>query len=157
MTMWYAIQVRPSFESSASDSLKRAGYSVFCPMASIRGRRFVMFSGYLFVTDPDDVGLSRMAWAWHVIRILGGPRPTPIPQAVIDVITGMEEDGAVPLSMSGSFMRTFTPGEFVRVVDGVMRDLTGIVSQVDGDRVSVVLDGAMRAVVHAAADSLASA
>lgn len=162
MTDWYVVQVRPSFENIAAGSLQRAGYETFCPMASIRGRRVVAFSGYLFLNDPfagteDEMGLSRAAWSWGVIRLLGGPNPMSIPQAVIDTIVDeMNEEGLIPLNLAGVPLRVFSPGELVQVIAGVMEGVRGNVNWADKRSVAIVPNGVWRATILARLEEVVS-
>ena len=145
-------------EAVAEASLRRSGYEVFCPMVSIRGRRLVMFSGYLFISDAADLGLSRAMWAWGVIRLLGGLNAIPVDEMVIQLILDrLTDDGAMPLNAAGHLVQEFSPGEFIQVIYGSLEGVRGYVDRVDGSRVSFNPEGALGATIHANIDEIAPA
>lgn len=145
---WYVVQTQPRAEGKAALNLARQGYQVYLPRYLRRRRharrvetvRSPLFPGYLFVavdiatqrwrSIQSTIGVSRL--------ICNGDHPAAVPQAVIDQIRGRENgDGLVQLSRQSPF----TPGDSVRIRDGIFESCLGLFeSLTDGERVAVLLD-----------------
>jgi transcriptional antiterminator RfaH len=145
---WYVVQTQPHAESKAVEHLARQGFGAYLPRYLKRRRHArkveliaaPLFPRYLFVA----VDLEMQRWrAIHstsgVSRLVcNGDEPAPVP---LDVVTALQqrEDAAGFVTLERR--PQFTPGERVRVVDGIFTDSLGLFEgMADRDRVAILLD-----------------
>lgn len=145
---WHVAFTQPNAETRAAAHLANQDFPVYLPRFMKRrriGRREIrgpspLFPRYLFV--GVDVGHQRwrsingtVGVSWLVCQ---GDRPAAIDASVIEAIAGREdEDGLIKLSP----LRSFRPGEPVRIIGGVFTDQLGLYEgMADHDRVRILLD-----------------
>jgi transcriptional antiterminator RfaH len=145
---WYVVQTQTHAESKAVEHLARQGFGAYLPRYLKRRRHArkveliaaPLFPRYLFVA----VDLEMQRWrAIHstsgVSRLVcNGDEPAPVP---LDVVTALQqrEDAAGFVTLERR--PQFTPGERVRVVDGIFTDSLGLFEgMADRDRVAILLD-----------------
>jgi len=143
---WYVVHSHPRKESFVGDRIGDLGREVFFPTMAERrlGCRKAsvgpLFPGYLFARLSEREGdLPRVRWTHGVRGVLGdseGPRP--VDAALVDMIrVRADRRGRVRL---GAGLRK---GDRVRVVDGPLAGLVGVLEQpATGalERVCVLLD-----------------
>jgi transcriptional antiterminator RfaH len=145
---WYVVQTQPHAEAKAVEHLARQGFGAYLPRYLKRRRHArkveliaaPLFPRYLFV----DVDLETQRWrAIHstsgVSRLVcNGDEPAPVPLDVVSALQQREDAaGFVKLERRPQF----TPGERVRVVDGIFTDRLGLFEgMADRERVAILLD-----------------
>ncbi|HEX4842260.1 MAG TPA: transcriptional activator RfaH [Limnobacter sp.] len=157
MAQWYVMYTKPRLEAVAEDNLLRQHYRVFFPKALVRKRKpsqgvvevvEPLFPRYLFVRleqGVDDFSKLRSTKGCVDLVKFGG-KPTPVPNALVDLIAQQASDQGV-LDLSAA--QQLDIGTQVRVADGPFEGLVGtIAKQKSADRVLVLLNvlGAERAV-----------
>ena len=144
---WYVVHTHLHAEARAASHLERQGYSIYLPRY-LRRRRHArrvdtvarpLFPRYLFVT------VDRLAQRWRGIQstigvahlVCNGERPAVVPSAVIDELLGRQnEAGFIRLDRP-----RFSPGDKIRVVDGVFATGLGLFEgMTDHQRVAILLD-----------------
>lgn len=143
---WYVIQCHPHREAFVRERIRDLGRDVFLPLLSERRSKarervlVPMFRGYLFaLLCKADGDIPRVRWTHAVRRILGdvgGPRP--IDAAVVETLRNRADRAGRVRTMD-----RFHAGERVRVVDGPLAGLIGIVEwsgSTPSERVCVLLD-----------------
>jgi transcription elongation factor/antiterminator RfaH len=143
---WYVIQSHPRKERFVQGRIQDLEREVFLPIVSERrqGHRRAtlgpLFPGYLFARLSPSIGdLARVRWTQGVRRVLGdGKGPRPVDDRLIEAIRAQADaTGRVRLG------RGLRRGERVRVVDGPLAGLLGILERVastPAERVCVLLD-----------------
>jgi len=148
MMRWYAVHARPSSEAKAADNLKRQGYATYLPrhrrwVRHARRREIVLrplFPRYLFV------GIDRDAMPWLPVLstvgvasvVCGADGPTPVPDAVIDLLRRHEREGAFDELAPA---RCLQAGDRVRIAEGAFENIVGrLVAAGDTDRVLILFD-----------------
>jgi transcriptional antiterminator RfaH len=148
VTAWYVVQTQPNAERKAVFNLMRQGYQVYLPQY-LRRRRHArrvetvkapLFPRYLFVAA--DAAAQR----WRAIQstigvarlVCQGDRPAAVPAHIVAQLRAREdENGIVRLAR----VPMFTPGDMVRVQDGIFESCLGLVEGLtDGERVAILLD-----------------
>lgn len=160
---WFVVYAKQGQERLAETHLNRQGYHTYLPRIAVQRRHarktmavtVPMFPRYLFVR----VDLERMPWRaiYSTVGVVSlvsfGPRPSSVPDAVIDEIRQREgEDGLVRLPPAAAFQ----PGEAVEMADGPMRDLKALFTvPSEKQRVVVLMSLLGRQVpVHVSPDNL---
>jgi transcription antitermination factor NusG len=140
---WYAIRTRPRHEKVVKYSLESAGIEAFLPVCpQIRcwsDRRkvveFPLFPGYLFARTTWSIQARVRVFQTNGVIAFVGPRneATPIPEPQIEAVrslTGLE----VPCSPHPYL----AVGQRVRIRNGALQGLEGILVRVAGDHSLVV-------------------
>jgi transcriptional antiterminator RfaH len=145
---WYVVQAQPHAEQKASAHLQRQGFGIYLPRYLKRRRHArrvetvaaPLFPRYLFVA------IDTSAQQWRCIQstlgvsrlVCNGDQPAAVPNGVVENLQRhQDEQGFVRLSVAPQF----TPGDKVRVLDGVFTSCLGLYEKMtDGERVAVLLD-----------------
>ena len=133
---WYAVWVRSHFEQLVLDQLSARGFQLFLPTIKTWSRRggtrhvipVPMFPGYLFVHHAmDKHGYVQVLQARGVVRILGErwDRLAPVDDAEIAAVQQLATSDVHVLPHP--YLRE---GHRVRIVDGPLTDLEGVLLQV---------------------------
>lgn len=145
---WYVVQTHVHSEMKAAAHLARQGFSTYLPRYLKRRRharkietvKVPLFPRYLFVdidratqgwrTIQSTIGVSRL--------VCNGDEPAPVPLGVIsDLLQREDADGLIPLN----FAPRFTPGDKIRVLDGLFTGCLGLFQgMTDQERVAILLD-----------------
>jgi transcription antitermination factor NusG len=138
---WYALQLRTRWESSTATLLCGKGYQTFLPTYKISRRgssrpkevRAPLFPGYLFcrfnVCDRLPVLITP-----GVISVVGTGRvPIPVEESEIEAIQRMVSTG-VPLEPC-PYLEV---GQLIRVEDGALSGIEGVLTSFKGTRRIVV-------------------
>jgi transcriptional antiterminator RfaH len=145
---WYVVQTQPHAEIKAMGHLIRQGFVAYLPRYLKRRRHArrvetvaaPLFPRYLFVTvDVETQRWRSIHSTTGVARLVcNGDDPAPVPPDVVAALQLREDDaGFVKLERR----QQFTPGERVRVVDGVFADNLGLFEgMADKERVAILLD-----------------
>ncbi|MFO1149371.1 MAG: transcriptional activator RfaH [Alsobacter sp.] len=146
---WYAVQSQPNAELRAAEHLDRQGFACYVP-TYLKQRRHArrvetvkapFFPRYLFVR----LDVARQRWravnsTVGVTRLVGrGLLPTPVMPGVVDEIRRREgPDGMLRVAPAAA---RFSPGDAIRVTDGVFEACQGLfLALTDKDRVAILLD-----------------
>lgn len=147
LSRWYVVQTHVHAESKAAAHLLRQGYDIYLPRYLKRRRHArrvesvpaPLFPRYLFV--GFDMG-SR----WRSIQstqgvshlICNSNEPAVLPESVVAELRRREDDnGFIRLDPQP----LYSPGDKVRVVDGVFGESFGLFEgMADRDRVAILLD-----------------
>ncbi len=132
---WYAVRVRPRHERAVDAALRARGVESFLPTHCVRRvwsdrvktLREPLFPGYLFCR-LDRLRRRGVVEVPGVVQIVGfGGSPTPIGDEELDAIRALSSSGAklTPL-------KAWKPGRLVRVVEGALAGVTGVLDQVRG-------------------------
>jgi transcription antitermination factor NusG len=135
MPYWCA-QTEGNREAVAERFLTMAGYSVYYPRISERGRVRALFLSYLFVVQA--LQWHRARWTVGVVRIVAGSggEPAVIGDHVIDGIRAREKGGLVVLPEAPRLK----PGDPVHIARGAFAGLSGLVAGMRGhERVAILL------------------
>lgn len=147
---WFALTVKPRHEKAASAYLDRKGLEAYLPLYKAQRRwsdRFrevemCLFPGYVFCRFPFTNRLDVLN-APSVHSIVGfGDRETPLSEDEISSIRAILASGAPVLPWE--YLKV---GERVRIIDGALRDVEGIlVRERDAWRVVVNVELLQRSV-----------
>jgi transcription antitermination factor NusG len=147
---WYALTVKPRHEKAATAYLDRKGLEAYLPLYRVRRRwsdrmrevEMCLFPGYVFCRFPFASRLDVLN-APSVHSIVGfGDREVPVAQEEIDSIRAILASGARVLPWE--YLKV---GERVRIIDGSLRDVEGIlVRERDAWRVVVGVELLQRSV-----------
>ena len=138
---WFAIRVRPRYEKQVAESLESKGIKTLLPFYLARRRwsdrvkqiELPLFDGYLFCQTSPDVRLPVLVTP-GVIHFVGcGNIPVPIEQHEIEAIQKVVCAGAA--ARPWPFLRQ---GDRVRVDEGPLRNLEGILVKNDGGEQVVI-------------------
>jgi transcription antitermination factor NusG len=130
---WVAVQVQTNREKSVASALKIRHYDPFLPLYTLKKRWFdrtvqleiPLFAGYLFcrwILCPS----CRIVDIPGVIRIVGGKQPLSVEDAEVEAIQRVVASGLH--SRPWEFLRS---GEEVRIIDGPLRGVDGILVRTD--------------------------
>jgi transcriptional antiterminator RfaH len=145
---WYVVQTHPHAEHKAATHLIRQGYGVYLPRY-LRRRRHArrietvptpLFPRYMFVAIDMTVQRWRCIQStFGVSRLVcNGDEPAALPNGVVESLQEhQDEQGFVRLNVPSRF----TPGDKVRVLDGVFVACLGLYEKMtENERVAVLLD-----------------
>jgi transcriptional antiterminator RfaH len=145
---WYVVQTRPHAEARAAQNLKRQGFGTYLPRYCKRRRHArrvenvtaPLFPRYLFVAA--DLATQR----WRAIHstfgvsqlVCHGEAPVPVTESILQELwRRQDEAGYVRLDSAPRF----SPGDKVRVSDGVFSSCLGLFEgMTDSQRVAILLD-----------------
>jgi transcriptional antiterminator RfaH len=145
---WFVVQTQSHAEAKAASHLKRQGFETYLPRYLKRRRHarrietiaVPLFPRYMFVAV--DMAVQR----WRAIQstigvarlVCNGDGPAAVAVAVIEGLKCREDErGFVKIERRPRF----SPGDKVRVVDGVFSACLGLFDGVtDGERVAILLD-----------------
>jgi transcriptional antiterminator RfaH len=143
---WYVVHTKVRQEQTACENLARQGYSVYMPRIKIlkrsRGRQQAqqepMFPRYIFV-QPGSAAHSiapvrSTLGVTSIVRF--GQEPAVMRPAILKSIRDFEVRRN---EASDQDISPFQPGERVRVADGPLIGLEGLISDVSQDRVVVLM------------------
>jgi len=141
---WYAVWTRARHEFTVREDLKGKGLEVFLPTVERASRRrdrrriltVPLFPNYVFVhADLDKERYIQVARTLGVVTVLGWQEKNPvwIPDEQIQSVKILI-DRTIPLAQH-PFLRA---GQWVRVVDGPLKDVVGIIQAVKGGRKLIV-------------------
>jgi transcription antitermination factor NusG len=160
MSYWVA-QIDMRREGLATYCLQLAEYELYAPRVRTArergGHRVVpLFPGYLFLLATAR-GWWRARWAPGVVRLVlgGGEEPATVSDAVIDELQSRERGGLIVLPPPLRPGDKFRQGDRVKITDGVLRGLVGLVEGMrPHERVGVLLEllGSVRPIELPSAD-----
>jgi transcriptional antiterminator RfaH len=143
---WYVVHTKVRQEQTACENLARQGYMVYMPRIKIlkrsRGRQQAqqepMFPRYIFVQPGSDAhSIAPVRSTLGVTSIVRfGQEPAVMRPAILKSIREFE---ARRNEASDQDISPFQPGERVRVADGPLTGLEGLISDVSQDRVVVLM------------------
>jgi transcriptional antiterminator RfaH len=143
---WYVVHTKVRREQTACENLARQGYAVYMPRIKIlkrtRGRQHAqqepMFPRYIFVQPGSDAhSIAPVRSTLGVSSIVRfGQEPAVMRPAILKSIRDFE---ARRNEASDQEISPFQPGERVRVADGPLTGLEGLISDVSQDRVVVLM------------------
>lgn len=143
---WYVCYTKPRQEPLARIKLEEQGYEVYLPMLPRWDRRSgvwcraeqVMFPRYSLVrcgrSGQSIAPIRNTPGVTGLVRF--GVTPATLSETVVEAIRAIAERGNQNLKAE---MAPFRVGEQVRVADGPLKGLAGIVSAVAAERVAVLL------------------
>lgn len=144
---WYVGHTKPKQEDHVSVQLAELGLQVFLPKVCVRRKRRghttsqvePLFPGYVFIAaNLTPPVWNAIRWTRGVKAILGcNGIPSPVSDAPIALIMRQVSGDGVVQSTSA-----FAPGDPVRITDGLLAGLSGILERgaSRSGRVQVLLD-----------------
>jgi transcription antitermination factor NusG len=138
---WYALQVRARWEDSTSNLLSNKGYRTFLPTIKAKERRggrskeiaAPLFSGYVFC-QFDAVNRLPILVTPGVIAVVGRGRiPVPIEDSEVAALQKVVSSGFQPEPWP-----YLEVGQTIRIEDGALNGLEGILVSFKGSRRIVV-------------------
>jgi transcriptional antiterminator RfaH len=143
---WYVVHTKVRQEQTACENLARQGYAVYLPQIKVlkrsRGRQRAqqepMFPRYIFVQPGSNAqSIAPVRSTLGVTSIVRfGQEPAVVRPAIMK---GIREFEARRNEASDQDISPFQPGERVRVADGPLTGLEGLISDVSQDRVVVLM------------------
>jgi transcriptional antiterminator RfaH len=143
---WYVIHTKPRQEQVACDNLMRQGYLVYLPrikvIKRIGGRQQTviepLFPRYLFLQPASTVqSLAPVRSTLGVTTIVCfGQAPA---QMRADVLQNIRDFEAHRNATKDADINPLKPGQQVRVADGPLAGLAGLISSVSKERVIVLM------------------
>jgi transcription antitermination factor NusG len=140
---WYALQTRPRHEKVVKYSLESSGIETFLPVCpqirSWSDRRkvveFPLFPGYIFARTAWSMQARVRVFQTNGVIAFVGPRKeaTPIPEQQIDAVRSLI--GSQAECRPHPYL---TVGQRVRIRNGALQGLEGILVRVAGDHTLVV-------------------
>lgn len=146
MNRWYAVHTHPKGERKAFDNLRRQGFEAYLPVYGKKRRHarksdYVaapLFPRYLFVhMDPEASRWRSIRSTYGVVHLVcSGDSPVPLPAGIVEGIKAQESgQGFVQMDLPLPFKR----GDKVEVLEGPLKELTGIFQCLSDDRRVIVL------------------
>lgn len=143
---WYVVHTKVRQEQTACENLARQGYAVYLPRIKIlkrsRGRQQThlepMFPRYIFL-QPGSIAhsIAPVRSTLGVVTIVRfGQKPAVLKPEVLHHIRDFE---ARQNEAREADISPFQPGERIRVVDGPLTGLEGLISNVSQERVIVLM------------------
>jgi transcription antitermination factor NusG len=138
---WFAIYVKPRTEWCVAETLQSKGYEHFLPhyaCAPISGRRskgsrLPLFPGYVFCRY-DSTAKGLIVTTPGIIRIVGyGNAPIPVDEQEIAALKTVMDSG-----LNAKPWPNLEFGDRVRIQDGPLRGLTGVLRSVNKRRQLVI-------------------
>lgn len=166
MMRWYAVHTHPKGEVKARENLQRQGFDAYLPLYRKKRRHarkvdYVatpLFPRYLFVSMDTEASRWRSIRSTYGVLhlVCNGEQPAPLPEGVVEAIKARADADGMVLLDGGI---PFKPGQKVEVLEGPLKNLTGIFQSVSDDmRVIVLLEMLGRPVtVRLPADALSQA
>ncbi len=142
---WRVLWTKSHCEQLVHDQLVAAGFDPFLPKMQVWSRRggvrrriqVPMFAGYFFLDEPltKDAHL-RVKKARGLVRVLGESwdRPALVPEAEIEAIRRIVDAG-----VSVTTHPYLREGQRVRMAEGPLRDVSGVLLRYDAPRGLLVL------------------
>jgi transcriptional antiterminator RfaH len=144
---WYAVVSKPRQEQSALENLQRQGFECFLPMAenpyqrrSKKHQRIVepLFPRYLFLrADASQQNLAPVRSTKGVMSMVRfGIELAVVPESVIHAIKMSQntETGLIKIEPV-----SIKPGDKVRVFDGPLAGITGVVQETNSNNRAMIL------------------
>ncbi|MCX8139757.1 MAG: KOW motif-containing protein [Gemmataceae bacterium] len=141
---WAALRTAARWEKSLAQALEQAGVPVFLPLltrwTSSQGRRreslVPLFSGYLFVSEPDFLGNPRVLAATRrkVAQVLRPPDPRRLHAELLDLARLLSERQLVQERLVAQV------GDVVRILGGPLQGFLGRVVRLKPNRWALVLE-----------------
>jgi len=136
---WFAIQVQSTREKLVSTLLRHKGYEEFTPVYQVesgraKGTEKPLFPGYLFcrceyVPRVPPSGSAGILTTPGVIRILGFNRtPEPVEDSEIEGIRRL-----LSSRMAIQPLAQYAPGQQVKIMDGPLKNVEGVIITIAGD------------------------
>lgn len=149
-SFWYVLQTKPRQERLAHDNLLRQGYEAILPLVppslSLRKPRRgqaepspePLFPGYLFFRPSRETqSIAPVRSTLGVSRIVRfGESPAQMSAQLLDDLLNTIHSGADDLQIK---LKGLAEGLLVRVTDGPLAGLQGLVSRVGTERVVVLM------------------
>lgn len=146
MGSWYVVHCKPRSERLALEHLNRQGYVTYLPMLKVYSARKAdltrfeaMFPRYLFCQPHSpEQSIAPIRSTTGVIDIVRfGSKPATLAEALVAQIRCVEAQQHLlsPGGLSG-----LQSGSFVRVTEGPLTTLEGLVTSVADQRVSVLFE-----------------
>lgn len=143
---WYVVHTKVRQEQVAFDSLVRQGYVVYLPrikiLKRIRGRnqcrREPLFPRYLFIqvgSTTQSIGPVRSTVGVSAL-VRFGLEPATIQS---EKLTSIREFESFRNEVSDDELSPFRPGGWIRVADGPLSGLEGLISDASHQRVVVLM------------------
>lgn len=138
---WYALQVASHYEKLVSTGLNQRGYHQFLPLYRSRRRwsdryqdvDLPLFPGYVFCRLDVEHRLPVLTTP-GVVRIIGlGKMPVPVEEAEMAAVQAVASSGL--LMQPWPFLKV---GQTVRIEEGPLRNVTGILTEIDGAKRLIV-------------------
>lgn len=143
---WLVFYTKSRHEKKVRDFLLKKGYDVFLPMQKVMRQwsdrkkkvEVPLFNSYIFVFDhesaiPEILQVSGMAWN---VRYNG--KPAVLQPAEVELIRRFISTG---LFVDVVAKPDFTPGDKVKIIDGLLKGTTGILTDdLNRDKFGVVLE-----------------
>ena len=140
---WYALRIRTKWSQRIVQSLKNKQFITFNPTYSELSKRKdrkkllnkPIFGGYLFVQAKLTTSLHLEILKTHGVTdfIKNDHNPIPIPDDQIEKIRSLEEH----LEQCTTLSSEFIPGDPVRIIEGPLAGLIGLVDQIDRNRLRI--------------------
>jgi transcription antitermination factor NusG len=138
---WYALQVASRCEKAVASGLALRGYNEFLPL--FRSRRkwsdrlqdvdLPLFPGYVFCQLDVNRRLPALLIP-GVVRIVGlGKTPIPVDEGEIGAVQAVVKSGL--LAQPWPFLKV---GQTVTIEEGPLRNVTGILAEIDGSERLIV-------------------
>jgi len=131
---WYVIRVKGNAEKTAAQSLINRGVTVFLPLQKRPSKRknvglidIPLFAGYIFGQFDHRDALKVVACPGVVQILCRGTVPEPVDPAEMRSLLVLSRT-AVAISL----LPTFTRGQKVRITEGPLADVEGIVLRDNG-------------------------
>jgi transcription antitermination factor NusG len=138
---WFAVHVKPRAEWSVAEALRSKGYEHFLPhyvcrpdfRRRSRHGRFPLFPGYVFCRY-DSPAIGMIVTTPGVLRVVGyGNAPIPVDENEIAALRTIMDSG-----LGARPWPRLEPGDYVRIDDGPLRGLTGVLCRVNKRRQLIV-------------------
>ena len=132
---WYALHVRPRFERHVQTHLEDKGYEVFYPTYTatrkwsdrVKCISLPMFPGYVFCRFNVHARLPILVTPGVSSVVGAGKTPIQVDEAELEVIRRVMESGVA--AQPWPYLKV---GESVRIENGPLEGLTGIVTRIKG-------------------------
>lgn len=147
---WIVAYTKPKHEYAVLDKLSKAGFVSYIP--TIRERRkwsdrkkwieVPLFKSYVFInTEPkNSLSVSKINGIVRIVKF--GNEIAIVNDNIIEIMKKMIKGGYIPKSES-----YFLKGEFVKVVDGPLKGLEGVVLNKSGEnRLMIRIDAIQQSV-----------
>lgn len=132
----YVLQIKPGYEESTAETLKRNGFTAMCPMEEMHIRHGgewhkqlkLIFTQYIFIEcDLTDEAYYNIKSVSGVVRFLGYGKPEPLHRGEAEYIRLLNNNGR-PIEASKIY--TTSSGDKM-VMSGILRKYTDNIISLD--------------------------
>ncbi|MFC6859385.1 transcription termination/antitermination protein NusG [Zunongwangia atlantica] len=140
---WFVLYTKSRFEKKVADRLRNIGYEVYCPLVERKSKwsdrtKIVtdpLFKSYVFVCHSSNPRTEVMNVPGVVQYLYWLGKPAIVKQHEIDTIEEWLNMGEV----EDCRITSMSPGDRIKVKNGLLKGEDGVIKEINGDTVKLIL------------------